>query len=168
MIYKRAADIFSDSSAFSLVENENFGCFVIGFLDALSGRSINAETDMIEADTTVIGDVLESQCNAIVEESSFITSDRSGDGVLNLADRIYSIYTSGALAADNSAEFRYWRKVCPIGQLYRVKGTAGGTINTYKGDYYFLVDIEEETEEVDERTAKVKAKVKELKAASKG
>ena len=143
-VYDHAEQIFGKDSAFSLIENDGFGCFVTGFLGVLAGSAVDIEDDMLKADSTVVADVLVSQCNSIIEKSSSLQTD--GTEIVytesTLVDRIFSLYTKGFQSGNNSAEIRYWRKMCPIGQLYRLTGKIGGGVNIYNGDYYFSFIID--------------------------
>lgn len=146
-ILDHAKDIFNDDFAFSSIENKGFGCFVTGFLDMLAGgdTTVNIERDMMEANSVVDSNIIESQCEALVFPTRFAQTDGSEEES-TLTDHIGSLHTSGALAADNSAEFRYWRNICPIGQLYRITGKIYGGVHVFNGDYYFRFSIDEDPE----------------------
>ena len=142
----QAAYVFTDSFTFALEEYLGFKCFVFDFLDtfylSIGKSSFDVEEDYFEEEETVDANTILSQCEAVMEPIDYVDQDYNKDGVLNVMDRIYSLYRDTVKygGSDNGPEIRYWRHVCPIGQPFRVRGTIE-RVNTYMGDVYFNFHI---------------------------
>jgi len=97
-------------------------------------------------------DILRFQCQNTVKEiydASLV--DYDGDGTISIIDRIYSLYNSFdrnnqlindkffGFFGDFGAEMRYWRKVCPHGQNYKITGRIQNSTSDIAGNYFLDV-----------------------------
>lgn len=112
--------------------------FVYGFqfFQALAKaiKVVFKESSLVEEKEYIDGQVLKEQCARMVAENSSVANyDLDQDGKITLIDRIISFYSSytpdndliqndGSFFSTKAAEMRYWRKVCPIGQLFSLRG----------------------------------------------
>ena len=142
-IEKHCKYIFSEPYSFTMIGTEGFNAFVVEFLNSLArDYSIDIENDMLSEDPTVNSNFISKQCLELTTPLPYISEDKTGDGKTSLVDHIYDLYGKKFPPQDNSAEIRYWRKMCPIGNLYRVRGTISGSVSMNFGDYYFKFNID--------------------------
>ena len=128
------------------------GSFIYGFefislLRKVQGGELSID-DLFSSDEFVSGRMLKNQCNLLIEENALVSNtsrDYDKDGKITLIDRIYSIcknYYQGEsdtsfLLNNKINEMDYWRKMCPIGQLYEFQGRITNMMRM-SGDNYLL------------------------------
>jgi hypothetical protein len=139
--YSNISSILAEENTIKLYEPFGFACFVVGFLKLLSlkgGNPITSENDLIYTELDKDGkgfvnpETLKNQCVNSLVSVDFLNdiTDGNNDNVHNLIDRIILLYkqysypmsNDNYLGSDIGAEMRFWRKICPIGQIYKVKG----------------------------------------------
>lgn len=115
--------------------SSGYNPFGFDFLQSLSTSlgKILKETDLY-TESNIDGVDLGVQCRAFSYglPESFELNDADHDGKVTLVDRLYSLYSGfnpnavsylkDGFFASVDAEMRYWRKFCPMGQLYEFKG----------------------------------------------
>jgi len=132
------------------------GSFVYGFefislLRKAQGGELSIN-DLFSSDGYVSGRFLKNQCNLLVKENvsvSDISRDYDNDGKITLIDRIYSLcknYYQGEsdtsfLFNNKINEMSYWRKMCPIGQLYEFQGRITSMMKMSGNNYLLQVQI---------------------------
>jgi len=147
------------------IQDSNSDFYGFQFLNVLArsaGLTIKNEESLYE-EKGVDGPLLIQQANETIAEASNVVpfdSDIDGDGVTSILDRLYYLYRNYRINDDIvvsdkfygpfgefGSEMRYWRKVCPHGQLYTFKGrvVSGQTKNS--GNYLLKVEIVWEDEE---------------------
>jgi len=158
--FRDAKDIFGSDDAILLREKDGFSCYVFDFLNFLTPNQEITEDNILnitkgddnghiiidgsEGTTNILNaNVLTEQCIEVMKEFT--------EGEERAIDRILSLYTANeTITSDESAgnflgnipsEMRYWRKKCPIGQLYNFIGTINQVDNLDSGDYLLYVHI---------------------------
>lgn len=162
---ERGVQIFG-SSYLGIQEGSFAGFQLINILFKLIGGNLNSENDLFEISSkefelsdgnkiTLSGidpDILIKQSQDTVSEVVGASSqDFDGDGSITLIDRIYSLYQNFdrnnqlisdrfyGFFSDFGAEMRYWRRVCPHGQNFKLTGRISSATADIAGNYMLKI-----------------------------
>lgn len=118
---------------------ENSSVYGFQFIESLTygvGKVLQ-ESDLYQEFSFMNAPVVAAQCKRVTEPKSVEDNvtidgvDNDNDGMITFIDRIYDLYENFNPATDagddsffgsRGVEMRYWRRMCPIGQLYSFYG----------------------------------------------
>jgi len=153
-----AEEVFGEDKIKTLYSRHGTASFGFSFLEMLgvgSGLTLT-ESSIITENSIVNANVLRSQCLRMFLPIPEIGYDYDGNGITTIVDRLYSFYygfnpnapysdpSMTNLLGSRGSEMRFWRKTCPIGQLYTFNGKILTIQERSEGNYLLKVQIVDE------------------------
>lgn len=153
-----AEEVFGEDKLKTLYSSHGTASFGFSFLEMLgsgSGLTLTEENIILE-NNLVDANVLRAQCLRMFLPIPGIGYDYDGNGITTVVDRLYGFYygfnpnspyldpSMNNLIGSRGSEMRFWRKTCPIGQLYVFNGKILTIQEKSEGNYLLKVQIVDE------------------------
>jgi hypothetical protein len=129
--YSNALNIFGSNDIQRLTESENYDCFLWSFLNLFLKKldiSVTDEMSLVSVSDYVDGNLLlENSQRSITDIKSIAVSPTDSENINKIIGRLNYIYGDWKNDSKNPVfdylnEMRYWRCLCPIGQIFKATG----------------------------------------------
>src|ERR1035437_9373252 len=129
--YNNALSVFGVNDIQRLTESENYDCFLWSFLNLFLKKldiSVTDEMSLVSASDYIDGDLLtENSARSITDITSIAMFSDDSKNTSKIVGRLNYIYGDWKNDSKNPVfdypnEMRYWRCLCPIGQIFKATG----------------------------------------------